>query len=396
MRAAIGEEAATEALQGYAVGQVLRAAVRPDGTLDAGRLNAWRRSHADALRVVPGLDAKLADAGRASEAIAEVASARAAASTAAQKGALGRLVGVDAPEDVTRIVGGLFSRQDAVAQFRQLSRAIGDDAEAKKGLRRAVLDHMTARFVGNVEVGTSGVGGMRPDGFQNFVRQNGAALREAGFGSGELRVLDAIALDLQRSGRSASSVRNPGGSDTAQNLFARVRGQTPFGTVASLLGAPGVAGVGVGATTGTMPGLAAGAAAGLVMAMRNAGLRSVDDLVADALLNPDRARLLLQKVPEGQEGEWLRSLSRSFANTAMREAGAVPATDSTTPAPERHGSLAPARQKDIGAQALGIAPKANGPSPLALALLAQGEQSGLRLPQSSRPNALLEALAARA
>lgn len=318
LRAAIGDEAATDAIQSYAVGEVLRVAGRPDGTLDPARLNAWRRSHANALSALPGLDARLADAGRASAAIADVATAREQARKAAQQGALGRLLQVDAPEDVSRIVGGVFSAQDATARMRAIRQAVGDDPEAVQGLRRAVVDHIAGRFVGNVEVGTSGTGGMRSDGFQTFVRQNAGALRAAGLETRDLRILDSIAADLQRSGRSIASVKNPGGSDTAQNFLANLRGNSPFAATARLLAAPGAAGIGVGAASGTTTGLAAGAAAGLFAAMRNAGLRTVDDLVTDALLNPDRARILLTKVPSGSEASVVNALARSYGNTAAR------------------------------------------------------------------------------
>ncbi len=131
-------------------------------------------------------------------------------------------------------------------------------------------------------------------------------------------------------------MKNPGGSDTAQNLYGAMRGNTPFSALARFMAAPGAAGVGLGLANGTATGLAAGAAAGVFTAMRNAGLRTVDDLVADALLNPERARLLLSKVPEGQEGKQLEELVRSFGQSAIRALGVD--QEAPAPRPDRRAS----------------------------------------------------------
>ena len=46
-----------------------------------------------------------------------------------------------------------------------------------------------------------------------------------------------------------------------------------------------------------MTGLIGIVGGGAVSAMRKAGLEKVDDIIKDALLNPDRARLLLERFP---------------------------------------------------------------------------------------------------
>jgi hypothetical protein len=47
--------------------------MRPDGVVDPAKFATWRRAHADALRALPGLDGRFADAAKATEAIAQAA-----------------------------------------------------------------------------------------------------------------------------------------------------------------------------------------------------------------------------------------------------------------------------------------------------------------------------------
>lgn len=120
-RQAAGDDHAMLVLQDYAASRLRGVAERADGSLDPAKVATWRARHADALRAFPALDARFADAGRAADAMETAATVRKAAIDAYQKGLIGRLLGVEAPEDVTRIVGGLFQRSDAMAQMRRLA-----------------------------------------------------------------------------------------------------------------------------------------------------------------------------------------------------------------------------------------------------------------------------------
>ena len=320
-RKAVGDEEAFTALRDYAIDRLRKAALRDDGTLDPAKVTSWRRSYADALRAFPDLDAKFADAAAASDTMATVARQRKTALDQVQRSVLGKFVGVDHPDDVRSAVGRIFGAQDSVKRMGQLRNAICGNPDAETGLRKAIVDHVTAKFVGNTEAGTSGVGTVKSDGFQTFVKQNRSALRMAGFSDDDLALMGRVAEDLRRANRSVASVKNPGGSNTAQDLMQVQKedsGKTVLAKVIASLGAPG-AGAGAGFAIGGGPGMAAGAVgAGLVAELRRQGLEKIDDLIADALLNPGRARALLAKANTPQQEEALmKTLARLYRHSAV-------------------------------------------------------------------------------
>ncbi len=321
---AVGEPRAASVVQDYAISTLRRAAETPEGILDPAKVAQWRQKHADALRAFPEINRMLADPVKASETMAAAAEARKAALDNFQTDAIGKLLKVDDPSDVTRTVGSIFGRQDATKQMAMLVYETRAKLQAKEGLRKAVADYITGRFVSNTEAGTSGNALLKADQFQTFVRQNKAALRTVLTGD-ELNTLQAVAADLQRANRSITAVKLPGGSNTAQDLTALARADkqpTLFSRAAVAIangGTGALAGMafgGMGAPIGALVGAVGGEA---VMAMRKEGLRTIDDLVKDAMLNPARARLLLEKVP-ATSGALTRQQSINFAQRFRRTA----------------------------------------------------------------------------
>lgn len=317
------DPAALGALEGFVIDNLRKAAIdRDTGAINPTKLEGWRRSHADALRAFPELDIKIGNAVDAGRAVERQALAHKAALDNEQRGAFGRLIGTDDPQDVVRIVGGLFSRQDSAAQLAALRRRTGGDAAARDGLRKAVADHVTSKLVSNTEAATSGRELLRADQFQTFVKQNRNALR-AVFTEKEVAVLDAVAADLQRGNRSLTAVRIPGQSNTAQDQNSVLR-QIMAGGMENWLT---VAGGGVGAAVGGASGaVAGGGAAALFNAMRLNGIASVDELVRDAMLNPERARFLMAKVPRepAQADAMMRALARRYVKAATVGAAVEP------------------------------------------------------------------------
>lgn len=321
-RRAAGTKRANEALEAYAVDSLRKRALNDDGTLDPNKLKAWVRSHADALRAFPELNIRLDSATDAVEVMAGMAARRKAALDDAHKGALGKLIGAEDPADVSRIIGGLFSRQDSVRQFGQIRRAIGDDKEALEGLRKATADYLSTRLLSNTEAATSGQTLFKSDQLQTFVRSNRNALRTV-FSAEEVSTLEAIAADLQRTNRSLTAVKIPGQSNTVQDALAVTSGDSGVSILGKLI-TGGMATGGAlagGMATGSVPGAALGAGgAALVSALRQNGIQQVDELVRDALLHPSRARMLLSKVPpknKTREEAMYRSLARRYVKTAI-------------------------------------------------------------------------------
>lgn len=119
----------------------------------------------------------------------------------------------------------------------------------------------------------------------------------------EIMTLHAIAADLKQANRSLTAVKIPGQSNTAQDMAALAKGGHAQSWLSRMLSPGGLAGA--GAAAGSMVGGGFGAAVGggvgahygqVIQAMRQAGLNSVDEIIRDALLNPERARALLAKV----------------------------------------------------------------------------------------------------
>lgn len=351
-RKAVGDPEAMEALQGFIVDKLRNTATRADGSLDPRKVTAFRTTYKSALRAFPELDAKFADAATASQTLDDVAKQSKAVVSDANKGVVGRVAGLEDPADVTRSVGRVFAAQDSAQQMLKLRNSVGSSADGKKGLRKAVVEFMTDKFVGNTEAGTTGTGTMKSDQFQTFIKTNKAALRNAGFTDAEIGNMTKIADDLQRANRSIASVKNPGGSNTAQDTLAAEkanRGATILAKVMASLAAPGAGGTAGYVVSGGSPAVAIGTAigAGVAAELRRHGLQTVDDIVTDALLNPERARILLRNIETpAQEASAVKQIASSFTRGGTR-AGMVSLATTNTDEPKRS-------DKAAAEQAIGI------------------------------------------
>lgn len=322
-------------IRDYAISTMRKAAESPiDGTLDPAKVQAWRQKHVDALRAVPEVDRMLADPVQASETMARLAVERKAQLDAFQQGTVARLLNLDDPADVTRTIGGIFSRQDQAQQMARLTRETAGNPEAREGLRKAVADYINLRFVGNTEAATSQEKLIRSDRFQEFVKLSAPALRQV-FGDDEVRTLAAIAADLSRSNRTA---KLPGRSNTVQDLLAVGHASGGESWLSRLLSPGALASAGAAAgSPGGWIGSAAGAGLGahfgrVIEAMRKTGLASVDDIVKDAMLNPDRARALLAKVSDAPTLQEALSLAQAYIRASL-----LPGSD--TPPPQSRGKM---------------------------------------------------------
>ncbi|HRP04835.1 MAG TPA: hypothetical protein PLV87_07990, partial [Opitutaceae bacterium] len=99
--------------------------------------------------------------------------------------------------------------------------------------------------------------------------------------------------------------------NTAQDMIAAGdRNMSNLGRLLSVLGA------GAGATVGPLTSMVGVIGPQAVSALRRAGLQTVDDLVADALLHPQVARTLLSKSQSRpDQGIW-KVLAAHYGNAA--------------------------------------------------------------------------------
>src|SRR5579883_1094526 len=314
IKAAGGREGAIDALQDYAAMSLRRAAERSDGTLDPAEVNAWIARHQDALRAFPELAQKFRNAGAAQAAVDEAAAMRVAGLRARERYAAAKFVGADP----IAAVGAAFRTRNAAGEFAKLVRwaSMDKSGQALAGLRRAVVEYMQGKLIGAEEAG----GFIKAAQFGKFIRENRAALSIV-FPGRRLRSLEAIAEDLRRSNPAATKLRaSPG---TAQDLTA----------VAKHAAASGAGGhdnlfsyliaLGLEHHTGSLIG-GLGGAVGIrvAQAMRNAGLRNVDHLVTEAMLDPELARTLLMKVTPQSRAMILKRLASQLETLAMVEAPA--------------------------------------------------------------------------
>ncbi|WP_374308229.1 hypothetical protein [Methylocella sp.] len=315
-RRAVGDETATAGLADYAAMSLRRAAERVDGVLDPAKVATWRDKHQDALRALPGLDAKFADAQKAAEAIGDVAVRQRQAADAFSFGAVGKLLGIDDPADVQRVIGGVFTRQDAAKQMRHLAELTAGKVEARQGLRKAVADIIVSKASLTGEAATSGRDQLSADKFSAFLKQNRQAMRHV-FNDAELESMTAVASDMRRASRSLNAVRIPNQSNTSQDLLAVSRGRPSIlETLLAAKDAPG------GMIAATMLGHAFGApaiAASVVASFRHAGLQRVDDVVKQALLDPQLAKRLLERAAQtrGEQAAHARGLGAALTRSAV-------------------------------------------------------------------------------
>jgi len=286
-----GGDAGRGILEDYAALTLRREATNADGVIDPRKFAAWQRKYSDALRALPPeLQRRFADAASAGQALSDAAAARAQALNAYRKSAVGKLIGVDDPAQATTTIGNMLSRPDDFRALVDQVKAAKGNPAAMGGLRQAVVDNMMSATTRTDAAGASTLDGAK---FRQFVSDNRSQLAQV-FRPDEMARLDNIAADLDRAnatrlaGKTQPSKPPPQGQRVALDLLGELLGQGLGHAVHHLTGAPfsDVAGGAVGIV-----------ASEAMQALRNVGVNRVQDLIAQALINPDVARRLLAKAP---------------------------------------------------------------------------------------------------
>lgn len=273
----------------------------PDGIINAKHLDAWKAQHGPALaaleKAAAGSTAVFETAAKAGDHLAEVAAQRKATIDAYQKSAVGRLLKIEDPADVVKTVGSIFNRADAVKEMRSLALEASKDPQAMEGLRKSVVEFMKDRLISNTEAATSGKNLIKADAFQAFIAKNHTALRQV-FNDQEIGAMRAIAQDLKRANRSITAAKLPGGSNTAQDLAAMSEYDLKQSLLSKLVTHGASIAGGAGAIGGWPGALIGGLGSKALLEAREAGIKSVEDMVQKAMLDPDLARTLLMKAPK--------------------------------------------------------------------------------------------------
>ena len=324
LKAAGGDGRAVSTMNDYIVSKAFDFSRDPKtGLVDPKRFETWKANHENALRAFPEAQKKLATAARVSDAAAEVTARSRDAIEAAQKSALADVIGAKDPETVAKTVGGIFGKTNGPAIMRDLAQAVQGNPDAQRGLRRAVADHIRTKFLSVIEEGTSEANKINSANFQKFVRDKMRTLEQV-FDREQISSLQALADDLHRFNRSVSGSGLSGRPTTAQDLSPTIqKGQSYWGNLVKGGGAVlapiagGYGGQAALGTVGALAGFTSVVAAEILAGMRAAGMKKVDDLLTEALLNPDLARKLLMAAPTKATPGAARSVSEGIANTLI-------------------------------------------------------------------------------
>lgn len=313
LRASGGRNDAVDTLQDYAASSLRKAAETPDGTLDPRRFAGWMNKHADALSSFPELQERFANAARAQETLDNALASRAASLKAQQGYTAQKFIGTDP----VNAVQSAFRSTNPSAEFAKLARWAGQDrtGEATAGLRRAVVENMQRQFLTE----SQGNPAIKAQQFQNFLRQHRAALGYVLPGE-RMKVIEDIAADLARTNPVKGKLA--GGSNTAQDVtgVSRSAGESGEGHGDNVLSYfVGMAGEHAG---GLLTGAAAGLGTKVASLFRNAGLKKVDNLVTEAMLNPELGRTLLMKTTGANKPMVMKRLSAQLKTMAVVEPGA--------------------------------------------------------------------------
>jgi len=311
---AVGADQAVPAIADYAAFSLKRSAQRADGSIDTAKALAWAKQHDAALAELPAaVRSRLANPGRAEEAVTAAVAARKQRMDAFDHSELAKVMGDD-NSDVVRQVGSIFNSRDAVSRMQQLAAAADRNPAAKAGLRRAVIEHIRSQYLSNAEAGTTGASTLKSDAFQTFMRTKTDVLAQV-FEPQEIGALRAVATDLQRANRTINATKLAGGSNTAQDTAHRA---ALDGTILNRIAIEAAAATaGHAATQSVGGGVLGWLGARTVSALRDAGISHVDDLVKEAMLNPELARALLQKVPKPSDKGAIERIVRAAKQIAI-------------------------------------------------------------------------------
>jgi hypothetical protein len=289
-------------LKDYAAFSLRRAAENADGTMDPKKFRAWmygadgKSGHQWAMGAFPDLAKKFETAAAARQTMDEAMARHVEAREKFEKSAAAHFLGDADP--VTRI-GKILRSDTADATMRELGELTAKVPAARNGLRRAVVDYIDRELPSNSLAGDTAERQIKNDAVQTFLRRAIQPLRHI-FEPEEIESMQNVAADIQQSQRSVTGTKLPGGSNTPQDLAAGERHGAGKPSVLGTLIAAEAVGEAAQHAAGPLARVVGMIAVPVLGAMRQEGLKSVDDLVAQAMLHPELARALLAKLPAGK------------------------------------------------------------------------------------------------
>ena len=299
----------------------LRTSLKSDGTINSAKFDAWKRDYAGALKAIdevqPGFSKRFDNASRASDLLVEAGARRDEILKGAQKSIAADFLKLSTPVEVENKIGTILQSKTGPSQMRELIQRAGNDPQVVAGLRKAGADWMTRKFAATTESGTSGEKKIQKGMFDRFVRDNATTLG-ALYPAEQVNMFRAIAKDMDRTSRvlATNVLGSPGTAKDVGpilNKLSKAAGEHNTLT-AAVVGALGAALYYTGSLTTALAAAGIAVPAYLIKTMRAAGIEKAEDMFRDALLNPERARYYLAKIPADAKADTspLFSLSRSI------------------------------------------------------------------------------------
>lgn len=298
--------------------------IMDDGTVSTAGLQKWLRNHARTIEQFPGLreqlgtvermqtayDQATANAREATKAANEQAALELVAKTKGhaadvrdfERSAAGKLS--DPRRDLNAGFDAIMRSDTRVQDFADLVKSARGKPEVIDGLRRLAADYIERNFGTTVLTGETEPL-LRSGALRKWIEWRKEPLREI-FGGQGLQNIEAVGAVLRR---NQAAIARPAvaGPDTASKLGAMAKhgvgigghslGPTAFALIGEHLMESMGHGTGLSNTILSAGGIAAGA--GLHF-LRQAGIRTRNELVKEMLLNPQLTREMQQKLSGSQ------------------------------------------------------------------------------------------------
>ncbi|KAA0971074.1 hypothetical protein FPY71_11555 [Aureimonas fodinaquatilis] len=304
-----GTEAAMKALEGYAVNSLRKFAMKADGSIDAEKLLKWRSHYDSALQGLPDLNQRVLSAEDAARAMEKAMGDRANAVADRQIGALGTLLKMEDPATIRNYLGRLYETPGGYDELLTVRHALGDDQKALEGMRRATADYFSSRILSDVAGNAKAKDLLKGDEVRSYVQKNEKALRLV-LSKEEFDTMLAVATDAGRSYGPESILQKVVGG---QGVWQRLK--EPLGA-----GVGGTVGNVVAGDYGSIAGAAGVSSLQIFLgALRQNGIESAEDLLRDAVLNPQRAAFLITKIPANKphvENKMWEDLAARYVRSA--------------------------------------------------------------------------------
>jgi hypothetical protein len=314
---AAGSPAEALRVLGDAPALSLRDAAVRDGQFDEAAYNKWMRAHGDALDKLPGLRDRFANAATGQQAAEDAATAARQKLNDYQDSAASFYLGKgEAGAHPITAITKLMSNENPAAAAADLMQRAGGSQAAVEGIQRNVIEWLANGARTTAEVGTSGTTELSHAAIKRVLtdpRRLGAL--QTILTPEQMGRVNNLANSLRIAARSANAVKVPGSPTTAADLHALNHSETPSNLAAAFIGDKLGEGLIGGGTAGTIMGGVGMVGNMLLKAAKLSGLKDVQSLAVDSVINPALGRVMAQSAVKNPRAPVLKQIAQRLATT---------------------------------------------------------------------------------